>query len=110
YPTRRNLAALRRSPRAELTAAGADSEVGRRGFCVECLHHTFDAYLSLDRVPVEEQRRVPVIRQLSRLATLAVCKEREAVFVDALEEHNSGGWFARWRCRGERHRVGLKNV
>ena len=99
-------AALRRDGRADLRAARARAEVRIGLGFRDALDRPFDAHLPPERVPVEEERRPRVRRELGALAALVAGEEDEASLVEALQQHHAHGRPSVARRGREGHRLG----
>ncbi len=67
----------------------------------------FDAHLPAQALPVEQQRRIGILRDLAPLAAFGVGVEHESVRSVALQQHHPHRRTPSLRRRGQRHGVGV---
>src|SRR5690606_31026644 len=101
---RRKRPALLGSPGADLAPARPRGEVGVRLLRRNRLNRPLDAYLHLERLPMEAKRRVRVRRDFEGLSALQVGVEDEAAFVGTLQQHHAYGGPSLPVGSGECHR------
>src|SRR5690348_10424780 len=95
--------ALRRGERRQPSAERARAKVGIRLGLLHPRDGAFDPHLPAERLPVEEQGRPRVLRQLAALAARVVREEDDPGLVRLLHQHHAHRWASVRGCRRERH-------
>jgi hypothetical protein len=98
--------ALMRHGRRETRSEGTSSEVPVRLLHVEAFDVALDPHLAAQLIPVEEQRRPRILRQLAAFTALEAGVEDEPALAEVLQQHHPSRRGADRSRRGERHRLG----
>ena len=108
-PPGRRAAGSAATPRRRAGSQRPRPEVRLRLLRRKPLDAAFDPHLAAERLPVAEQRRVRIRRELAAFPALVAGEEGEAALVGALQQHHPRRRASVWRRGRERRRLRYLN-